>query len=188
MTPGRGDILQGFLLRCDNVGKGCEWKGTVDTLDRHVATCGFGLVPCPKGCRGGGGMVKKFLKKDIENHIARDCPNRDVACKRCGKKGTHWGIANIHDPVCPKKPTPCTNDKCTRLVLYKDLEEHVSKDCPYSVITCKYKNIGCRIKMERRKMAEHEEDDEVHLHMALEAVVTLHDTVQELKDTLARLQ
>ena len=30
---------------------GCTWVGTVGTLEKHVATCKFTLLPCPKECR-----------------------------------------------------------------------------------------------------------------------------------------
>ena len=33
-------------MKCYNAERNCDWVGTVDTLDAHVATCQFALVPC----------------------------------------------------------------------------------------------------------------------------------------------
>ena len=49
--------------------------GTVGTLEKHVATCGFILVPCTKQCKEDNDAVKCLLKKDLEEHLQTDCPN-----------------------------------------------------------------------------------------------------------------
>ena len=43
--------IRDLPVKCDNVGRGCEWKGTVGTLDEHVALCQFTPVPCPNECK-----------------------------------------------------------------------------------------------------------------------------------------
>ena len=55
--------------------------GTVGTLEKHVATCGFALVPCPKQCRGADGDVIHFIRKDLDKHLKNDCPNRNYTCQ-----------------------------------------------------------------------------------------------------------
>jgi hypothetical protein len=75
------------------------------------------------------------------------------------------------------------------------MEEHVENECEYTVISCKYENIGCKREMKRGKMTAHEQDDKLHLHMALNAIVKLqdahvdlHESVKELRDATAGLQ
>jgi TNF receptor-associated factor 4 len=49
------------------------------------------------------------------------------------------------------------------------------------VVLCKYKSIGCGAKLKRKEMAAHEQDDQLHLRMALETVNSLQVTVNLLR-------
>ena len=53
-------------------------------------------------------------------------------------------------------------------------------------MSCKYANIGCEVKLKRKDMKTHEEDDKIHLHLALGAVVELKDTIDKLGDLLKK--
>ena len=64
------------------------------TLDTHLAECEFALVPCPKECKDDSGEVKHFVKKQVKEHLRKDCPNRDYTCKHCGEKGTYAEITH----------------------------------------------------------------------------------------------
>jgi TNF receptor-associated factor 4 len=125
--------------------------------------------------------------KDIKDHVLQDCPNRNSVCRHCGKVGTFWSTLNVHEPVCAKVAIPCVNSKCSAAVLSGELTDHVS-ECKYAVVSCRYKDVGCTVEMERGKMAAHEGDDAVHLHMALCTVVTLQDTVEKLTMKLEDLE
>ena len=50
------------------------------------------------------------------------------------------------------------------------------------MIPCKYKGIGCDTELKREDMAAHEQDDKLHLHMSLETVNSLQDTVTSLQE------
>ena len=165
--------------------RGCEWVGTVGTLEKHVATCGFTLVPCPKQCKDN----KHFMRKDLDRHLKNDCPNRHYECKskKCGEKGTYAYITEVHDKTCKMKIVPCPNDGCHTKIQRQQVSEHISK-CPHTVIPCKYKGIGCDTELKREDMAAHEQDDKLHLHMLLETVNLLQDTVTLLQDTVTSLQ
>ena len=47
------------------------------------------------------------------------------------------------------------------------------KACECIVVSCKYGSIGCDMKMIRKDMEAHEQDDKAHLHQALDTVVKL---------------
>ena len=158
--------------------RGCQWEGTIGTLKQHVDTCEFALVPCPKECKEG----KHFMRRDLDKHLERDCPNRDHVCQYCGEKGTYATIEEIHDKTCNKKILPCSNAGCTQTMERQQITEHVRTQCPYTVISCKYKGIGCMSRLKRGDMAAHEKDDHLHLHMALDTVNTLQDTVNTLQE------
>ena len=152
----------------------CEWEGTVSILDKRLAECEFALVPCPKECKDDSGEVKHFIKKQVKKHLRKDCPNRDYTCKYCGEKGTYAEITQFHDRECNMKLLRCPKE-CGATIARKNIDEHVQNDCRYTMIPCKFQNIGCKIEMKREKMAAHENDDKFHLHMALNAVVKLQD-------------
>lgn len=61
-------------INCTNLDGGCEWEGTVGTLEEHVATCKFALVPCPKQCKDDSTEVEQFMRKDLDKHLENDCP------------------------------------------------------------------------------------------------------------------
>ena len=54
----------------------------------------------------------------------------------------------------------------------RQLDEHVSK-CLHTVVSCKYHGIGCSAELKKSAMATHEQDDTLHLHMALDTVNSL---------------
>jgi hypothetical protein len=161
--------IKALRVKCSSVERGCEWVGTVGTLEEHVATCGFTLVPCPKQCRDDTDAVKHFMKKDLDKHLKNDCPNRDHKCEYCGEKGTYATITEVHDKVCKMKRVPCPTDACRVKMQRQQVSEHVSK-CPHTVIPCKYEGIGCDKNLKRKDMTAHEQDDQLHLHMALETI------------------
>ena len=60
-------------MKCDNVEKGCEWEGSVGTLEEHVDTCGFTPVPCPKECTIQGDMIRLIMKKNLNKYLKDLC-------------------------------------------------------------------------------------------------------------------
>ena len=169
-------------MKCDNVERGCEKEETLGTLEEHVAVCQFTPVPCPKQCK-----IVLLLRKDLDNHINNECPNRDCECEYCGENGTYANITQIHSAVC-EKIVPCPNEDCTGTMKYHMIEDHVEDDCEYTEVSCKYANVGCDVKLKRKDMRAHEEDDKIHLHQALGAVVELNDKSVQLQDTSLQLQ
>ena len=175
-------------MKCSNANRGCEWVGTVGTTEKHVTTCGFTLVPCPKQCKDGNNEVKCFARKEIDEHLKNDCPNRDYECQsKCGEKGTYAYITEVHDKTCKMKILPCPNDGCGTEIQRQQVSEHASK-CPYGITPCKYKGIGCDTELKREDMAAHEQDDKLHLHMALEAVISQQAAINSLQAAVKALQ
>ena len=153
-----------------------------------MATCGFTLVPCPKQCKDDSDEVKCFMRIHIGKHLRRQCPHRDYACQsKCGEKGTYAYITDVHDKTCKMKILPCPNAGCATRIKRQEVSEHVSK-CPHTVIPCKYKGIGCDAELKREDMAAHEQDDKLHLHMALETVNTLQQTTKLQQVAIDSLQ
>ena len=156
-------------MKCDDVERGCTWVGAVGTLEEHVATCKFTLLPCPKECKDDSDKVKQFMRKDLDKHLKEDCPNRDYSCEHCGEKGTYASI-QVHDETCRKKKVTCHRDGCSEKIPRESISSHIASKCEHAIISCKYVNIGCEEKLKRKDMAAHEQDSDVHLHLALDTI------------------
>ena len=156
-------------MKCDNVENGCTWVGTVGTLEEHVATCKFTLLPCPKECKDDSDKVKQFMRKDLDKHLKKSCPNRDYSCKHCGEKSTYASI-KVHDKTCKKKMVTCPKDGCSEKMPHFSIPWHLTTTCEHAVTPCKYSSIGCGIEMKRKDMAAHELNSDIHLHLALDKI------------------
>ncbi len=126
----------------------CQWEGIVCTLEEHMGVCEFTLVPCPKKCKQGNFITKR----DLQQHLEEECPNRDYSCEHCDLKGTYATTLDHYD-TCEKK-----------------------------IITCKYKSIGCDAKLKRKNMRAHEQDDEAHLNKTVDTVVKLREKMAKLQN------
>ena len=136
-------------------------------------------TPCSNKCKENN-EIQMILRKDLEIHLTEQCVNRDYTCKHCGKKDTFTNITGIHDDLCEKKVLPCPNGYCPKAMQRAKIEQHLENDCEYTVISCKYEGIGCDMKMKRKDMGAHEQDDKAHLHQALNTVVKLRDRLQSV--------
>ena len=77
----------------------------------------------------------------------------------------------------------CPN-ACGNAVERQQLKNHVRNECSHTMTSCKYKGIGCDTELKREDMAAHEQDDKLHLHMALETVATLKEESHTLKGSM----
>ncbi len=173
-------------MKCDNMERDCQWEGTVGTLEEHVGVCQFTLVPCPKECKDDNGILK-IMRRDLQQHLMEECPNRDYSCEHCDLKGTYATTLDHYD-TCEKRIITCTNEGCTMKMERMKIEHHLSKKCGHTVISCKYTSIGCEMKLKRKDMRAHEQDDKAHLNKALDGMIKLEDTVIELDEKVTRLQ
>ena len=174
--------IKALLVKCDNVERGCEWEGTVGTLEEHVDTCDFTVVNCPKQCN------KNVMRKDLKQHLEDKCPNRDYECQHCRKKDSYANITEIHYDECTMIVLPCPNSECTQTLERAQIQMHLENDCEHTVILCKYEGIGCYVKMKRKDMGAHEQDDKAHLHQALNSVVRLQDNLLSATENIESMK
>ena len=173
-------------VKCDNMERGCRWTGTIGTLDNHIATCQFALVPCPNKCEDDKGAGELHLmRKDLDNHLKTKCPKRAYKCQHCGEKGTYASITEEHDKVCDKKIVPCPNkgSGCPLSMERGKTKQHVRSICDYTEVACAYESLGCAGRMPRKDVEKHEKDSrEQHLDLSLVSVRSLweqHKTLSE---------
>lgn len=179
LSTGKREIRD-LCVVCDHAHQPCGWEGTLGILEEHAKVCIF--VPCPRKCTDGKN-IRNITRRELDRHQKEDCPNRDYVCEHCGEKGTYSTITQIHDQVCTKKLVQCPNIKCGQKVERDMVEHHVQMECGYTVISCKYQDLGCDLKLKRHDMLGHEDtEDKMHLHMALDAVVAMKKTVAQLEE------
>ncbi len=160
-------------MNCNNAERSCKWTGTVATIEKHLTTCKFALLPCPKKCKDSRSKINQFMRKNLSEHLTTACPNRHYKCAYCGEEGTYATIIQVHDEICQKKLLRCTSTGCLRIVQRQHISQHVESECEHTVIACKHKSIGCETEMKRKDMAAHELDDKLHLHMAINTITLL---------------
>ena len=175
---GRRDILSLTIL-CDNSLKGCEWVGELRSLDGHLVSCGFTLLPCPNKCCKDRKCME-LLRKDLEKHLVEECPRRQYSCPHCQEVGEYQERTTTHLEECPMKEVPCPKRQCMLLIPRCDLSKH-RLECPFEEVFCKYKSIGCEEKILRKDLERHERDTQQHLQVAI-------DTVHLQQSILAHLQ
>lgn len=169
--------IQFLSVKCN-----CEWLGTRGALKEHLSTCEFTLVSCPNKCRESEiPRVRKYMRKDMGDHLANSCPNRDYTCEHCSMEGRHSFITQFHDKVCKKKVIPCPSIGCTQTSQRCGMKRHI-QTCGFSEVTCKYQRLGCEVQTMRCHMPEHEEsEDTAHFRMALEKITSYEKATLEAK-------
>ena len=184
LLSGRREI-NALQVRCAN-SESCQWTGTVGTLDDHIASCQFALVPCPNKCEEDKGVGEFLLiRKHLDQHLKTKCPKRAYVCPHCGEKGTFASIIEDHDQVCEKKIVACPNkgSGCSLSMERGKVKEHVSGDCEYTEIACAYESLGCGKRMLRKDSEKHEKEDrEKHLDLSLATVRSLSQQHKQLSD------
>lgn len=131
---------------------------------KKLQAIGLTCINAPSGCEWEGTVGT------LANHLERYCSN--WKCKDCGMKGTHIYISVIHHKKCKKKKVPCPNADCTLTVQRRGIKRHL-EDCAHTEVPCKYKHIGCKIKLARKDIEEHESELKPHFDLALHKISLL---------------
>ena len=180
--------MNNIQVRCANFERGCQWTGTVGTLDDHIASCQFALVSCPNKCEeveGAGELL--VIRKHLDEHLNTKCPKRAYECPHCGEKGTFASITEDHDQVCKTKIVACPyqGSGCSIYMEQGRTIEHVSSDCVYAEVACVYESLGCGVRMLRKDREKHEKEDrEKHLDLSLSTVRFLSQQLKAQSDTV----
>ena len=163
--------LSEFHIYCSHKQEGCEWKGELGQLDNHL-----NLSPQPdkqlEGCEYSEIVCiycSELIKRcNIAFHQTDHCPKRPFSCEYCHSYETHYeDVINSHWPVCGYHPVQCPNE-CGTFPQRQALENHVTRDCPKTVIDCDFRHVGCDVRLPRKDMPAHLKENLV-THMSLQA-------------------
>ena len=166
--------IQDLMVKCDNADFGCQWVGELRSLKDHKAACT--LVPCPHKCD------QRVLQKDLETHLNDDCPERDYRCPHCDEQGKYSSITGPHLKECLEVPVQCPNEGCEEKISSLLVTFHMSTECEFQLVECKYKAIGCSERMMKKDIEEHERNLELHLQHIVFAIRDLRGELRKFKD------
>ena len=98
----------------------------------------------------------KATKGTFNRNISRqnECQLRIVECIYCSAT-IHYTLLKYHNKICPEFPLVCPNE-CLKSLIRKELKSHIEKECPNTLITCPYKEMGCEVLIKRSELPEHE--------------------------------
>ena len=130
--------LSGFKVFCSHHKEGCQWTGEFGQLESHLN------VQPPQHHQLEGCMCVEvacqycfqfYKRSQVLAHQPESCPLRPFSCQYCKMFYSHYeDVVNNHMPRCGCCPVSCPNE-CGATVLLRDVERHVSDDCPLTVIT-----------------------------------------------------
>ncbi len=161
--------LKQFEVYCTHHKIGCEWKGRLEMLDKHLNVdpelekqlegCAFVELQCwHDGCG------QSFQRRLIAKHQSRECLQRPFSCEHCHEyESTYHDVACIHWPLCECYPVSCPH-KCTQNTFQRQtLQKHLNEECPLQEVECEFKYTGCETKLPRKDMPEHLKENVGHM-------------------------
>ena len=178
--------LYALGVRCSHEAEGCQWTGILGELDDHLnenpspdeqtVGCEFVEISCVH-------CSALLLRPNITAHQNEECRLRPFSCIYCRSyESSYESIVNDHWQVCDSYPVSCPN-QCGVDPERQNLERHVSKDCPLTVVNCDFHYAGCEVQLPRKDMPAHLAENLV-IHMSLLATQSQNENVK-LKEELA---
>jgi len=163
--------LNGLQVCCPYEGSGCQWVGEMGKVCKHLnerdefapGACKFALIKCSQ-CRN------KIQRQKLETHRNELCIQRPFQCDYCKYISVYDDVVSNHWPACQCYPVPCPNS-CGASPQRQQVEHHVDKECPLTIVSCEFHYAGCELQLNRKDMPEHMNDNLV-MHMSLLAGMT----------------
>uniref|UniRef100_A0A670ZGC7 TNF receptor-associated factor n=1 Tax=Pseudonaja textilis TaxID=8673 RepID=A0A670ZGC7_PSETE len=108
--------LLALQIFCRNENKGCRDQLTLGQLLTHLRNdCLFEELPCPRtDCK------EKILRKDLPDHIEKNCNYRETTCKYCKSQVPIIMIQKHEDADCPCVMVTCPHQCSVSALLRKE--------------------------------------------------------------------
>ena len=168
-APDRGSVkmLNAFKVKCPNSVEGCKWQGDLGDAEEHLEEkCQHLKVKCPNRCGS------KVDRKHMRRHTQGDCFHRPYKCPHCDHKGVYKDVTTVHYTTCGDFPLSCPAG-CGKKIKRRNMESHLSTECPEEYISCKYVMFGCDTAVKRREKETHFSDDTIHLKKSMESQLAI---------------
>ena len=175
-TPDRGSvrIVKAFKVKCPNSVEGCKWQGDLGDAEEHLEEkCQHQKVKCPNRCGS------KLDRKHLRRHTQRDCTHRPYKCPYCDHKGVYKDVTTVHYTTCGDFPLSCPAG-CRKKIKRRNMESHLSTECPEEYISCKYVMFGCDTAVKRREKETHFSDKALHFEKSMESQLAISSSLISL--------
>ena len=151
--------LYGIRVRCTYQKEGCSWIGELGELTKHLnedpelgehclVGCDFAKVECIH-------CSEHFQRRFVANHQLNECPCRPFSCEYCGDfQSDYEDVTTNHWHSCGFYPVPCPNE-CGVSPERQNLDDHVSRSCPFAVVNCDFHYAGCEVRLPVKEMPTH---------------------------------
>ena len=155
--------ITGATAYCPNYHFECNWIGGFGRVTQHLhGDCEFEGKKCPHP------RCKEVVpKKLLKIHTSSLCLWRREVCPCC-RNQTFWpftlsltyhGIITDHHSKCRSWPARCPNSCDPYLTLTRSTgDTHVAKECPETLVGCKFAEVGCQVRRKRKDMPGHMKD------------------------------
>ena len=140
------NIICAYPTRCPLYLRGCDWVGTLATIQSHVERCDYLYTVCPMLC----GEI--MLQKLITEHTKNSCVERHISCELCMQSVKVREVSE-HLETCPNFVIRCS--QCRKKLQRCYLETHLIKLCMYRPVNCAYYKYGCKDKIGFCEMSQH---------------------------------
>ena len=172
--------------------EGCEWKGKLGNLEKHLNRdsfpenrlngCYFVAVECMHNCG------ELFQRCHITTHETQQCNKRPYSCEYCQDyHSTFEDVIEVHHHQCGKYPVACPNDCDVHMIERENVESHLKEQCSLTLIDCPFYFAGCEMQFPRKYMSEHMKDNSSHLMLLARATQRLVKENQELRQNMEGL-
>ena len=192
MIPDKGldRIIKSLPVKCTEHRSGCKWNGILQTLSDHLSKqnregeCLYVAVACKSGCNYRDARCK------LAFHEETACPKRPYVCMYCEHKSTYEDITGVHINTCDMFPVQCPNICNRSLVLQRRMVKgHLKDECPLEIVSCIYKDEGCKWKGQRKELSLHCENNMTeHLHLVSKVTQSLREENTSIKIELNELK
>ncbi len=164
-------------VKCTNLKYGCQGVGELRHVDKHLKTCGYVKLPCPNDCGDKNHSIifeaTQLFRKDLQRHLEDRCPRRQYSCPHCQETGEYRDITEDHIEDCPKMIIECSNAPHCKTTFPRETKHAHLSTCQYQEVACKYSEFGCKKMPFRKDLQEHENDDNAHLRITMNTVLSL---------------
>ena len=172
-------------IHCPHQKQGCKWTGDMTGLKNHLSAaqgCAYEGIPCPNKC---GHTISR---KDIKEHLGKQCIQRRVKCQYCSLENTYKVITGSHYGVCPNYPVKCPYNCGQKTVKRSELQKH-EQTCPMKPVQCPFQSAGCQVKIVQKDFQEHmSTNTQYHLDMVTKSFDALRSRAESADRELRKVQ
>ena len=145
-------INKNYLLSLDNIYK-CSICDKIMINPVECEKCGHNFCyncinssDCPFGCKDKNIKESSLAIKNLLSRLRFKCPNKGCTVS------FEYSKIDKHNNECIFKPMECPNKNCGKIILRKDLSNHINNECEFLLVKCKY----CKYEFIKSEIEHHE--------------------------------